>query len=70
VPVNHRRVVRFTLTKTLRKIERFDILERRNHLFDGVTTGVIAGGDFFYVANIQDNKTAGFSPITILQIRL
>ncbi len=64
------RVVRFTLTETLRKIERFDILERRNPLFDGVTTGVIAGGEFFYMANIQDSKTAGFSPITTLQIRL
>jgi hypothetical protein len=47
-----------------------DVLERRNPLFDGVTTGVVAGGDFFYMANIQDEKKDGFGPITILKLRL
>jgi len=64
------RVVRFMLTRDLRAIERFEVLERGNPLFDGVTTGVIAGGEFFYMANIQDDKKTGFNPITILKLHL
>jgi hypothetical protein len=64
------RVVRLTLTPDRRGIARFEILERRNPLFEGVTTGVIAGTDFFYMANIQDDKQTGFNPITILRLRL
>lgn len=62
------RVVRLWLTPDLRGIERFEVLERRNPLFDGVTTGVVAGRDFFYMANIQDEKNDGFDPILILKI--
>ncbi len=58
------------LSRDLRAIDRFEVLERRNPLFDGVTTGVLAGGDFFYMANIQDDKKAGFDPITILKSHL
>jgi len=64
------RVVRFTLTRDLRAINRFEVLERRNPLFEGVTTGVVVGGDLFYMANIQDDKKTGFSPITILKLHL
>jgi hypothetical protein len=64
------RVVRLSLSHDLRAIERFEVLERRNALFDGVTTGVVAGDDFFYMANIQDDKKSGFNPITILKMRL
>jgi len=64
------RVVRFVLKPDLRGIERFEVLERGNPLFDGVTTGVIAGDDFFYMANIQDEKKTDFDPITILRLRL
>jgi len=64
------RVVRFTLTRDLRAIERFEVLERRNPLFEGVTTGVVVGREFFYMANIQDNKKTGFNPITILKLHL
>jgi sugar lactone lactonase YvrE len=64
------RVVRFTLSRNLRAIERFEVLERRNPLFEGITTGVLAGGDFFYMANIQDDKKTGFNPITILRLHL
>ncbi|MBZ5594441.1 MAG: SMP-30/gluconolactonase/LRE family protein [Acidobacteriia bacterium] len=64
------RVVRFTLTRDLRAIERFDVLERRNPLFEGVTTGVVVGGEFFYMANIQDDKKTAFNPITILKLHL
>jgi hypothetical protein len=64
------RVVRLVLTRDLRGIERFEVLERRNPLFNGVTTGVVAGRDFFYMANIQDDKKSGFDPIAILKLRL
>ena len=62
------RVIRFALDRRLRSIERFQVLERRNPLFDGVTTGVIANGEFYYMANIQDEKQSGFQPITILKL--
>jgi hypothetical protein len=64
------RVVRLNLAGDLRAIDRFEVLERRNPLFDGVTNGVVAGDDFFYMANIQDEKTTGFNPITILKLHL
>jgi len=62
------RVVRLILTRDLRAIERFDVLERRNPLFEGVTTGVFTGRDFFYMANIQDDKKSGFNPIRVLKL--
>jgi hypothetical protein len=64
------RVVRLFLSRDLRRIERLEVLERRNPLFDGITTGVIANNDFFFMANIQDEKNSGFNPLVILKIRL
>jgi hypothetical protein len=64
------RVVRLILTHDLRRVARFEVLERRNSLFEGVTTGTIVGDDFFYMANIQDDKKTGFEPISILKIHL
>jgi DNA-binding beta-propeller fold protein YncE len=64
------RVVRLALTRDLRAIERFEVLERRNPLFEGVTTGVVVGGEFFYMANIQDEKKTAFNPITVLKLHL
>jgi hypothetical protein len=64
------RVGRFNLTRDLRRIERFEVLERRNPLFEGITTGVVVGDELFYMANIQDDKQTGFNPITILKLHL
>ncbi len=64
------RVVRFVLTRDLQAVDRFQVLERRNPLFEGITTGVVAKGEFFYMANIQDDKTTRFNPIMILKLRL
>lgn len=66
------RVVRLHLNRQHDGIERFEVLERRNPLFDGVTTGVIAGRNFYFMANIQDEKRpdAKFDPLTILRIPL
>jgi hypothetical protein len=64
------RVVRLGLSPDLRAIERFDVLERRNPLFEGITTGVVVGDEFFYMANIQDDKQGRFDPIVILRLSL
>jgi hypothetical protein len=64
------RIARFSLSRNLRTIERFKILERRNPLFEGVTTGVVARNEFFYMANIQDDKETGFNPIRVLKLHL
>jgi hypothetical protein len=64
------RVVRFGLSPDLRSIERFDVLERRNSLFEGITTGVVVADEFFYMANIQDDKQGRFDPIAILRLPL
>jgi SMP-30/gluconolaconase/LRE-like protein len=58
------RVVRYYLTPNLNAIDRFEILERRNPLFDGPTTGTIANGAFYYMANTNDD------PIRILRLTL
>lgn len=64
------RVVRLTLTRDLLGIAGFDVLERRNPLFEGITTGVVVRNDFFYMANIQDDRKNHFDPIIVLKIRL
>ncbi len=64
------RIARFSLSRSLRAIEGFEILERRNPLFEGVTTGVLAGDEFFYMANTQDDKETGFNPIRVLKLHL
>jgi hypothetical protein len=64
------RVVRMILSHDLRSIERFEVLERRNPLFEGVSTGVLVGDELFYMANIQDDKKTGFNPIVILKLHL
>lgn len=66
------RVVRLYLNRAGDGIERFEVLERRNPLFNGVTTGVIGGNQFYFMANIQDDKPvdATFDPISILRIAL
>lgn len=64
------RVVRLALSRDLRSVERFEVLERRNPLFDGITTGVLIGDECLYMANIQDEKKHGFQPIAMLKLPL
>jgi hypothetical protein len=64
------RVARFHLSRDLRSIARFEVLERGDPLFDGVSTGVIDGDDFYYMANRQDDRKTGFDPIVMLKTRL
>ena len=70
------RVVRYRLAKDLKSIESFEVLERRNPLFDGITTGAMADGAFYFMANTQLDKVAGgrikpnvrLDPVKILSI--
>jgi hypothetical protein len=50
------RIVRFGLSSDGRAIVGMDVLERRNPLFDGITTGALVGGQLYYVANSQLDK--------------
>jgi hypothetical protein len=56
------RVVRYGLAPDLSNIASFKILERRNPLFDGPTTGAMAGSAFYFMANTNDR------PIKILKL--
>jgi hypothetical protein len=66
------RVAQFHLSEDSRGIDHFEVLERGNPLFEGITGGTIAGGDFYYAANIQDEKQPGavFNPIIVLKAPL
>jgi hypothetical protein len=72
------RIVRFALTSDNRKIVGMKILERRNPLFDGLTTGTLIGDALYYVANSQLDKVANgkikagltLDPLRILAIDL
>ena len=72
------RIVRFALTSDSRKIAGMKVLERRNPLFDGLTTGALIGDQFYYVANSQLDKVANgkikagvaLDPLRILAIDL
>jgi outer membrane protein assembly factor BamB len=70
------RVARYRLAGDLNGIESFEVLERRNPLFEGITTGTVADGVFYFMANTQLDKVAGgrikagtqLEPIKILRI--
>jgi len=72
------RVVRYRLSADRGAIESYQILERRNALFDVPTTGAIAHGAFYFMANTQLESLAGgkiktgvqLKPIQILRIDL
>lgn len=66
------RVVRLHLAASRDRIVSLEVLERRNPIFDGVTTGVLTSRDFYFTANMQDDKPAGakFDPLTVLRIAL
>jgi sugar lactone lactonase YvrE len=58
------RVARYHLTPDLNAVDRFEILDRRNPLFEGITTGAIANGAFYFMANTNDH------PIRVLKLPL
>ena len=68
------RIVRLFLDRTQRHITAMTILERRNPLFDGLTTGTLVSGQVYYIANAQidkkDTPNVKLNPLHILAIKL
>lgn len=72
------RIVRFALSSDAREIVGMKVLEQRNPLFDGITTGTLVGDQFYYVANSQLDKVdngkivtgATLEPLRILAINV
>ena len=62
------RIVRLALAPDGRRIERAEVLESANPLFDGITTAAIAGDRLFFVANAQFRKVGKGQPFDPLQI--
>jgi len=71
------RVVRYRLTTDRQNIASFEVLERRNPAFDGITTGTIVDDVFYYMANPQTDKVASgrikpnaqLNPVQVLQLK-
>jgi len=53
---NPHRVVRLQLSKRSHRIERLEVLEANNKLFDEPTLGVVANGWLYYIADSQWGK--------------
>jgi len=72
------RVARFLLNAALDGVEKAEVLERGNPLFDTPTTGAVAGGAFYFVANSQLHNYGAkgivdrgkLRPISILKLKL
>jgi hypothetical protein len=72
------RVARFFLNSALDRAERAEVLERGNPLFDVPTTGAVAGGTFYFIANSQLHNygakgivdRAKLRPISMLKLKL
>jgi DNA-binding beta-propeller fold protein YncE len=65
------RIVEFRLDGDRQQIVAMRILERRNPAFDGITTGVIVGNEFYYVANPQTEKNGpSVNPLRVLGVRI
>jgi hypothetical protein len=72
------RVSRFFLNPARDGVVKAEVLERGNPLFDIPTTGAVAGGTFYFVANSQLNNygakgivdRAKLRPISILRLKL
>jgi sugar lactone lactonase YvrE len=73
------RVLRVRLNAERDAIVSLQVLESYNPLFDGITTGAIAGNRFYFMANTQFSKMAAdgsvrpgakFNPIRVLWLEL
>ena len=51
--VKPQRLVRMFLSKDLATVEKFEVLEANNPLFDDITLGVLVGKQFYFIANSQ-----------------
>ena len=77
--VNPQRLVRYFITKTLDRVDHFEVLEANNPIFDEITLGVLVKNDFYFIANSQwgaIDKNGKLAPNdkltdpTILKLRL
>jgi sugar lactone lactonase YvrE len=73
------RVLRLHLNPRRDTIVSAQVLESYNPLFEGITTGAIAGNDFYFMANTQFRKMASdgsippgvqFNPVHVLRLPL
>jgi glutamine cyclotransferase len=66
------RIVQLKLDKRGKRVMAMTILERRNPLFDGITTGVMVGKQLYYIANPQTAKksSAKLDPLQILAVQV
>lgn len=66
------RIVRLRLNGRGKEVVEMAILERRNPLFDGITTGVIVDKELYYVANPQTDKkrSAKLDPLQVLAVQV
>jgi hypothetical protein len=72
------RIVRFSLSPDGSRIIAMKILEQRNPLFDGLTTGALVSDRLYYIANTQIDKVvngkikphARLDPLKILLINI
>ncbi|HKS26270.1 MAG TPA: hypothetical protein VJS44_00550 [Pyrinomonadaceae bacterium] len=79
---DQRKVVRYYLDEGASAITRAEALETEHQLFQQPTTGVIVGGDFYYIANSQlqyfrsiykpdgEYDKGQLQPVVILKLRL
>jgi hypothetical protein len=56
---NPHRVVRLSLSRRFDRIERLDVMEANNVMFDEPTLGVVANGWLYYIADSQWGKIDG-----------
>jgi hypothetical protein len=77
--VNPQRLVRYFVSKRLDRVQRFEVLEANNPIFDEITLGVLVERDFYFIANSQwgaIDKNGNLAPVdkltdpTILKLRL
>ena len=54
--VNPNRLIRLFLSKDRSRVERFEIIEANNPVFDEPTLGVVVGDQFYFIANSQWGK--------------
>jgi hypothetical protein len=73
------RVLRFRLNAQRDTVVSSQVLESYNPLFEGITTGAIAGDRFYFVANTQLHKMTSdgsipagvrFDPLHVLRLGL
>ncbi len=66
------RIVQLDLNSDGTRIEGMRVLERRNPLFVGITTGVIVGKQFYYIANPQTDKknVTKLDPLRLLALQV